>query len=524
MTNITNPNTPAPALSGIRQRQILCLIMLLLGSVVITALAWQSVTNMVSIWQHDSAYNHGFFIVPIAGYMAWERRHRLHGLTIEPFWPGLLLIIGFGIAWLVARGASIMEGEQIAFVGLIQGLMLTLLGRRIFRAQLLPIQYLWLLVPTGGFLIPTLQTIATWLASNLLQLTSIPFYVEQFYVQLPVGLFFVAPGCSGLNFLLAALALSVIYADMMYIGWQRKVICILTWLGVAILANGVRIFGILWLAQVTDRQIAIVDDHILYGWGFFFIILIGLMYAGRRFSNMPPLSEADATREWLPSGAASTGNLAGAAVAPTLLAAAIIGYGLVTFSDGVKQSGLTITPPQTGAEWKMRTELGYSEHTFPNADARHVWKFENDGTEVNLFVAYYSAQWDGHEAVADNPNILGRHEMKITDRATPSPVLNGAPRQVNEETVSAARNNILIWRWYCAANIFTSNPLEVRLRTAVARALRQDSSAVVFTLFAVESDVARDKMTSMMEAVRVANPGLMAVDAKGKAIGPLSCW
>ncbi len=522
--NVADTSESDSSSSGIRRRQILSLVSLLVGIVIVTALTWQSITNMVSIWLASSAYNHDFFIAPIAGYMAWERRHRLAGLTIEPYWPGVFLIIGFSAAWLLARGASIMEGEQIAFVGLIQGFMLTLLGWRIFRAQILPIQYLWLMVPTGGFLIPGLQAIATWLSASLLQFTSIPFFVEQFYFKLPVGLFFVAPGCSGLNFLLAALALSIIYAELIYLGWRRKLICILVWLGVAILANGVRIFGILVLAEITDKQLAIVDDHLLYGWGFFFIILIGLMYAGRRFSNMPPLQEAETAQEWRPIGAASTGRLAVAAVVPALLATLMIGYGLITFSDGVKPVGLTIVPPQFSDGWKMRTELGYSEHTFPNADARRVWKFEHDGTEVNLFVAYYDAQWDGHEAVADNHNILGTQEMKITNRATPSPVLNGVLRPVNEETVTSARNNILIWRWYCVVDTFTSSQMEVRLRTAVSRALRQDNSATVFTLFTVEREDSRDSMAALMDAIRGANPGLTALDAKGQAIGGLICW
>ncbi|MEQ1889846.1 MAG: exosortase A [Alphaproteobacteria bacterium] len=522
--NVADLNTSESSPAQIKQRQRLSLVLLLAGIAVLTWLAWQSVTNMVQIWLQNSAYNHGFFILPIAGYMAWERRHRLAGLSIEPYWPGLILVAGFSSAWLVARGASIMEGEQIAYIGLIQGLMLTLLGRRIFRAQILPIQYLWLMVPTGGFLIPGLQAVATWLASHLLALTGVPFYVEQFYFQLPVGLFFVAPGCSGLNFLLAALALSIIYAELMYVGWKRKVICILTWLGVAILANGVRIFGILWLAEVTNRQIAIVDDHLLYGWGFFFAILIGLMIAGKRFSNLGPLTGGEDAIVWLPSGAASVRRLTAAALVPVLTLTAMIGYGLIVFSDGVKQQGLDLADPGDSAGWRLTTKLGYSDKAFANADVRKVWRFKNGEADVNLFAAYYGAQWDGHEAVADNQNILGAQEIKITGRAAPAPVLNGVPRRLKEETVTGARNNILIWRWYCAGDYFTPNPLEVRLRSAASRLLRHESAVTVFTLFTLESDTARARMTSLLEALRVASPGIMVLDANGLAIGPAICW
>ena len=516
-------NAPVASLADIRRRQNLSLIVFAAGVSVLTALAWQSVTGMVSIWMNDSAYNHGFFILPLAGYIAWERRHRLADVSIEPYWPGLVLIAVFSAVWLLARGAAIMEGEQIAYVGLLQAMLLTLFGRRFFRAQLLPILYLWLLVPTGGFLIPTLQVIATWLSAHLLQLTSIPFFVEQFYFQLPVGMFFVAPGCAGLNFLLAALALSIIYADLIYIGWQRKAICILSWLGVAILANGVRIFGILWLAQVTERQLAIVDDHILYGWGFFLIILIGLMMIGRRFSNMPPLTEEDDNREWLPAGAAPVRSLILGAAVPVLMMAAMISYGHRVLPNGVKPIGLEISAPSESADWKFSTELGYSEETFPNADVRGVWRYQNQDAEINMFVAYYDAQWDGHEAATDNNNILGHQEMKITGRSAPVLALNGVSHRVSEETVEGARGNIRIRRWYCAQNVLTSSPLEARLRTAINRILMRRNNVTVFTLFSLDGDTVSGDMTSLMEAIRVADPGLRVIDAKGAESSAI-CW
>lgn len=521
---VADPDATDQSPAGVRQRLLISLGLLLVGIAVLTGMAWQSVTNMVTIWLNVSAYNHGLFILPIAAFMAWERRHRMAGLTLEPFWPGLIVVAGFAAAWLIARGAAIMEGQQIAYVGMLQGLMLTLLGRRIFRAQLLPIMYLWLLVPTGGFLVPSLQAVATWLTVHLLEFTSIPFFVEQFYIQIPVGLFFVAPGCAGLNFLLAALALSIVYADLIYLGWKRKALCVLTWLGVAVLANGVRIFGILWLAEVTDRQIAIVDDHLLYGWGFFFIILIVLMLAGRRFSNMPPLPRDYALIPWTPSGVASMGKIGAAVMLPVMIIATVLGYGRMAFADGVASQGLVLSVPQSAGEWKLNEELGYAESTFSTADARGVWRFENAGARVNLFVAYYAGQWDGHEAAADNDNIFGEQELKITDRAAPEPVVSGIQRRVVEETVDGRSNSILLWRWYCADDHFTARSLEVRLRAAARRMLLRDSPTAVFTLFTQNSITARDELAAFMQAISAAKPGLGVADAQGNAIKKVGCW
>lgn len=512
------------ARSGIRLRQIISLGILFAAIAIVTGFAWHSVTLMVTTWLSISAYNHGLFIIPIAAFMAWERRYRLIGITLEPFWPGLLLVAGFCVVWLVAHGASILEGEQIAYIGIIQGLILTILGRTVFRAQLLPILYLWLMVPTGSFMLPTLQAIATWLAANFLALTSIPFFVEQFYIQLPVGLFLVAPGCAGLNFILASLALSIVYADLMYLGWRRKLICIFTWLGVAVIANGFRIFAILWLAEITNKQLAIVDDHILYGWGFFFVILVGLMLAGQRFSNMPPTQTSLAPKDWLPTGSAALGATVAASAVSVALISGMMGYGLTAFAEGIRKQGITLSPPDSSAGWRVSDDSGYPDTAFPNADTRHVWRFENAGVQANLFVAYYDGQWDGHEAAADNNNIFGSAELKITGRAAPEPELNGARRRVQEETVSGLRSNVLVWRWYCVGDYFTVDSLVVRLRTAASRFLMRDSSTTVFSMFALESSTTRDEMTSLMQAIASANPGIMVRDEKGNAIRKISCW
>jgi exosortase A len=520
--NLAGDTNPAPA--SPERRLLLSLGFLLTAILVVTGLAWQSVLDMVSVWWNHSAYNHGLFIIPIAAYMAWQRRERIAGLTLEPFWPGLVVVGVFAMAWLLARGASIMEGEQLAYVGIVQGLMLTILGRRIFRAQILPILYLWLMVPTGSFLLYSLQVISSWLTAFFLSFTSIPFYVEEFYFQLPVGLFVVAPGCAGLNFLFAALALSIVYADLMYVGWQRKIICILTWLGVAVLANGVRIFGILVIAELTDMKLAIVDDHLLYGWGFFFIILIGLMMAGQRFSNMPPHKALTSHLEWMPAAAARPATIATAALASVLIAASIIGYGQLAFSNGTPMTGLTITVPGSPGEWSLASDPVLPERSFANADIRRIWQFDSAAAGVNLSAAFYAAQWDGHEAVADNHLLLADRAIKIIGRASPTPVMNGVPRRVIEETVTTGRGGLLVWRWYCVGSNFTARDIEVRMRTALARLLMRDNAVTVFTLLTQDGAPARGQLTSLMQAISRTGPGVMLADAQGKSTRNLVCW
>ena len=497
--------------------------LLIAGFVVVTTLSWDSVTAMVTTWYNISAYNHGFIIFPVAAYLAWERRWRLRELHLQPCWPGLLVVTGFALLWLLSRGASLLEGEQFAYIGILQGLILTIMGRKIFRALILPILYLLLMVPTGTFLLPALQTVATWLTVQLLQLTNIPFFVEQYHIQLPVGAFVVAPGCAGLNFIFSSLALSIVYAELMYTGWRRKLAAILIAVGAAILANGVRIFAILWLAEISNNQLAIVDDHILYGWGFFFIVLLLMMWIGGKFSNIELHSAGNGAWDWLPRRLSPAGNLVMAGVASAAIAAAIMGYGLAALSEGVPQTGMRLAAPDRIDGWvRNQTEMTYSFDAFGGADARGIWRYDHAQASVILIAAHYADQWEGHEADAGSDSqIMG--ERKILRSAAPEISVNGAQQSITEFTAAASANNLLVWRWYCGGDRFISGGLHLRAYNALSKLAMGNSPATAFVLITEDNDAARGDMTAFLQAAK-ASPDFVAMDAEAKTRKNLVCW
>src|SRR5580765_2282178 len=50
--------------------------------------------KLVSDWWTDDNYSHGFFIIPIAAYFAWERRGRFFAAAQRPTVLGLVVIVG----------------------------------------------------------------------------------------------------------------------------------------------------------------------------------------------------------------------------------------------------------------------------------------------------------------------------------------------------------------------------------------------------------------------------------------------
>jgi len=66
---------------------------LLLGLVVLGLVFHEEIAAAVFIWYDSTAYSHCFFVIPIAAYLAWDRRHSLAAVTIEPLpWAALLAL------------------------------------------------------------------------------------------------------------------------------------------------------------------------------------------------------------------------------------------------------------------------------------------------------------------------------------------------------------------------------------------------------------------------------------------------
>ena len=105
------------------------------------------ITKLVYDWGHDDNYSHGFLIVPIALYLAWERRDRLTAALRRPSALGLVVIIGS----LLTLVAGILGAElflsRVSIVGLVAGAVLFVLGWEHFRILFFPIAFLLLMVP-----------------------------------------------------------------------------------------------------------------------------------------------------------------------------------------------------------------------------------------------------------------------------------------------------------------------------------------------------------------------------------------
>ncbi len=242
----------------------------------------------VGVWLVSTAYGHCFLVLPMAAYLVWDRRESLRGLQPRPTPAFALLAVPAATAWFAAERLGIMEGRQLAALAGLEVLFLTLLGRRMFVALSGPLLFLVFLVPFGAFITPALQSFTAGFIAVGLHLLGIPAYITDLTIEISAGSFYVAEACAGLRFLVAAVAFGVFYALLNYHSPGRRIAFIAASIVVPILANGVRALGIVVLGNILGSAEAAVADHIIYGWGFFSVVMLLLVAAGMPW-RQPPL-------------------------------------------------------------------------------------------------------------------------------------------------------------------------------------------------------------------------------------------
>lgn len=304
----------------------------------------EEVTAAIQTWDSSTAYNHCWLVLPVAAWLAWQRRQRLAGLLPAPSLRLCLLALPVAGLWLAMERLGIMEGRQLTALALAEILLLAVLGLRIGRAMAAPLAYLVFLVPFGAFATPVLQDLTAGMIELGLGLAGISHYRDGLSIETPEGVFLVAEACAGLRFLVAALAFGAFYALTLFRSPGRRLLVMLLAMTVPVLANGLRALGIVLLGHYLGSAEAAAADHVIYGWGFFSAIILLLILAGLPFRE-------DGEGQPVPAARASPPAPASRAWGAALLALALaaIGPGLVA-SLGTAAPAMAAAPRLSAPE------------------------------------------------------------------------------------------------------------------------------------------------------------------------------
>jgi exosortase A len=263
------------------------LLQLALAWAALLLLTWAQWSEMADQWWNSSTYNHVVLVPAILVWLVRLRWGELTQLFPQAWWPGLGWFGAGLIAWMVGMASGINTAGELGAVMLLQGATLVLWGPRVAAGLLFPLGYMLFLVPFGGEIIPPLQAITARIAVALTHLSGVPATLSGVFIDTPVGRFEVAEACSGVKFLIAMIALGTLVAHMGFRSAQRRALFMAACGAVPVLANGIRAWGTIYVAQSRGVAFAAGFDHIVYGWIFFALVMAAVLGAAWRFFDRP---------------------------------------------------------------------------------------------------------------------------------------------------------------------------------------------------------------------------------------------
>lgn len=259
---------------------------------VVVFLTLDASVGMVTLWLTTDTYMHGIFVIPLAFILAKSQPYPNSVPEPLPIWQ----VLGLSLAW-----ASMMLFGYLSLLNIVQQAMLIALiplvfiscyGWRIAWHYSAPLALCFFAVPIGDFLIPALQSVTADMSVYLLQLSGVSVLRNGWYISIPAADFRVAEACSGVNFLISTFTLSVFYAFFYMEKMYKRIIFMALGLIVPIIANGIRVYLIIMIADAGHVEAATGFDHLVYGWIFFVVILVALFFIGMRMQDPePPMCE-----------------------------------------------------------------------------------------------------------------------------------------------------------------------------------------------------------------------------------------
>lgn len=472
-------------------------IALLLGLGVVIAVFYSAFTSAVATWNQSTAHQFSYLVIPVSMYFVWIRRQRLALSTPSPDLRMVWLAIPCGLVWLISHVAQIAIGEQFAAVGMVQILLLALLGREIYRVLLFPLMFLWLLVPFGDFLTEPLMELTSAMTVAGLTLFGIDAYAQGTVLIAAGSPYLIVEECAALDFIIGNLVISLVYANLMFSNTAKRWLYALAAVPVAILANGFRTTTVVLITHVSDGQIGLAHDHAAYGWFVFLLAVAAQMWAGWRYHDpdaTPAVARSVGVHKLSLQRVALTWVVAVVAIsaAPGYAAFAVAGEVPVSNSlcwPELPIDGYTVVPDPA---WQPR---------FAQAHGNLHALLESDFGALDLHIAYFWRQQQGAELINAQNRVYDGDRWNFLARTADELIVDGKRISVNRVSLRGPNfETRSVFYWYWVDGAFTDSAIHAKLLQIKAAVLFGEQRAAMIGL-SIERGVAGQREREAVQSV-----------------------
>lgn len=250
------------------------------------------VPGMVSDWDNDPNYSHGFLVPLISAYFVWQSWAQIRNIKVRPSLFGLLVVVGSLTLLILGYVGTEYYTMRSSLVFLLAGVILFWCGWAVLRALALPVGFLLFMVPLpyivyDAVAFPLKLMVAKFSVFSL-KMLGIVVWRDGNIIRFPQTVLEVADACSGLRSLMSLLALAVAYAFISQTSNLQRTVLVLSAIPIAIFTNMVRVIVTGILAQYYGAAAAEGFFHEFAGFVVFTVAMVLLFVFGmllRRWGN-----------------------------------------------------------------------------------------------------------------------------------------------------------------------------------------------------------------------------------------------
>ncbi len=441
----------------------------LLAVVVVAAIVpfARVLAGVYNIWNLKPEYSHGIIIPVLSAFLIWRQRAQLRQLPFVGSWWGLALIAGGLALRSIGELTTMQTLEHYAFLLVVYGLVLTLVGPVVFRRLWMPLLILVFALPLPSIfdnaLSLRLQLLSSALGVVVIRAAGISVLLEGNIIDLGNYQLEVAQACSGLRYLFPLMTLAFIVAYLFRGPLWKRVTIFLSSIPITVIMNSLRIGFIGITVDRWGPSMAEGALHEFEGWLVFMFstgALILTAFALARLGPSPTQWRDAFNLAPVPAGPRNDAPRLAAQQAvprPFIAAAALVFAGLV----------LDVAAPEAHATLPARTSF----YDFPTSVGGWSGRHETlekiyldalqlddyvltdfraaDGKTVNFYAAYYQSQ-DNTRAIHSPHDCIPGGGWEITEFGQRTFPAHGstAAFQVNRAIVQLGSRRQIVYYWF----------------------------------------------------------------------------
>jgi len=457
---------------------------------------WPDVIALADNWAGNDAYSHGFLAGPVLAWLIWDARGRVEVDHAPPLRWAALAIMALGLLWAFGYAAAIGLFRAVLWPATGWLLVLGLLGWRLAAVLAVPFAWLYTCVPIWSVLGPVLQKLTAIVSYHVVRLFGVPVFLDGTLITVPAGSFDVALGCSGGNFFVVSLALSLLYGQLAAASFADRVKLVAMALGLSMLANWMRVVIVILAGNATAMTSPLVNHHYGFGWLLFAgTLILFLILASRLTARGRHVSHGRETAQ----GSRATVPLRAALL---LIAAMVFGpalaYARAWLADSAEVPRLNALPyevrdfdavPEPSTAWQP---------LLPHARPELRAAFSNGTGTVLLDVRGYERETHGTKLVGYDSHLEGGQGWRLAG----SGVALGPLLRV----VGPDGGYWMVRPWYMVAGRVTGDPRRAKWLGAWSLlSTRRDARLIAIATSCVNQcvgDGSNERMAAFQKALR----------------------